>query len=352
MAGPPNLAPRPVAARPRVVVTGASGAVGRHVTDRLLGAGYDVIGLDRLPSDGVVAFELETDDLAIHCRPDDVIVHLAGTPARFAGEGSAAKQDLLLAERVFDAATSAGVGQLVLASSAMVYGAWPENPMPLTEAAPVRPNPEFRFGQVRAEIEAMGEVWAEDTGQTLTVLRAATILARGRENGLAAMLRDSAALRLKEGDAPSQFVHAEDYAAAVVVVVEGRHGGAFNVAADGWIGASEMEALRGAPPNQLRVPAVVQSAVSDARRRLGGTTHPGLTPYLQHTWVVANDKLRSLGWAPEFSNEEAYVTGNAPSRFDGVTAKRRQELALGAAGAGLAVGAIGLFALIRWLIRR
>ncbi len=351
MSDSPNLGTETAS---RVIVTGASGAVGRHVADRLahLDDFGEVIGLDRVAGDGVIAFELERDDLAAQCRPGDVIVHLAGTPVRFAGDGAAAKADLLLAERVFDAAAESGVAQVVIASSAMVYGAWPDNPLPLTEAAPVRPNPEFRFGHVRAEIEVMGEAWADDTGGTLTILRAATVLARGRENGLAVLLRDSAAVRLAEGDAPAQFVHAEDFAHAVEVVVVGRHGGVFNVAADGWLRAAELEALRGTPPNPLRVPAFVLSAVSDARRRLGATTHPGITPYLQHPWVVANDRLRSLGWEPEFSNEEAYVSGSAPSRFDGVTAKRRQELALGIAGALLAGTGIGVVALVRWLIRR
>jgi hypothetical protein len=92
--------------------------------------------------------------------------------------------------------------------------------------------------------------------------------------------------------------------------------------------------------------------VSDARRRLGSATHPGLTAYLQHPWVVATDKLKSLGWKPEFSNEEAYVAGHRPSRFDGVTAKRRQELALGAAGATIATGIVGAAGAVSWVIRR
>jgi hypothetical protein len=68
--------------------------------------------------------------------------------------------------------------------------------------------------------------------------------------------------------------------------------------------------------------------------------------------VVANDKLKALGWAPEFSNEEAYVSGYQPSRFDGVTAKRRQELALGAAGAAVAAGALGAAGAVSWAIKR
>lgn len=338
----------------RVVVTGASGAVGRHVADRLFTneSIAELVALDRFASDGVRQFELLEDDLAEVLEAGDTIVHLAATPAGFAGDASAARADRALAERVLAGATAAGAAHVLLASSAMVYGAWPENPLPLSEAAPVKPNPEFRFAVVRAEIEMLGEAWAEETGGALTIVRAATTLARGRENGLANLLRHSAALRSSDGDAPAQFVHAEDFASAIEVLVVGGHAGVFNVAADGWLRPAEMAALRGTPDTPIRVPGVVISTVSDARRRLGAATHPGLTAYLQHPWVVANDKLKALGWKPEFSNEEAYVAGHRPSRFDGVTAQRRQELALGAAGAAVATGVVAAAGAISWVVKR
>jgi nucleoside-diphosphate-sugar epimerase len=338
----------------RVVVTGASGAVGRHVADRLsANPSIDqLVALDRVRSDGVTQIDLLEDDLGEVLRAGDTIVHLAATPAGFAGDAGAARADRALVERVVAGANAAGATHLLLASSAMVYGAWAENPIPLAETAPVRPNPEFRFGVVRAEMEALAETWAEETGSALTIVRAATTLARGRENGLANLLRHSAALRNTEGDAPAQFLHAEDFASAIEILVVGGNAGVFNVSADGWLRPTEIAALRGTPETPIRVPGVVISAVSDARRRLGAATHPGLTAYLQNPWVVANDKLKALGWRPEFSNEEAYVAGHRPSRFDGVTAKRRQEIALGTAGAAIATAVVGAAGAASWVVRR
>lgn len=337
----------------RVVVTGASGAVGRHVADRL-GANPvvdELIALDRLGGDGVLTFDLLADDLADVLQPGDTVIHLATSPLHLAGDATAESGDRAMAERLFTAAASARVGHLVVASSAMVYGAWPDNPIPITETAPVRPNPEFGFGVVRAEIDELANRWADESDGGVTIVRAATTLARGRENGLANLLRNSAALRNVQGDAPAQFLHAEDFATAIEVLVVGGHLGTFNAAADRWLRADEVAALRGTPDTVVRVPGFVISAVSEARRRLGATTHPGLTPYLQHSWVIANDRLKATGWAPEFSNEEAYVAGHQPSRFDGVTAKRRQEVALGAAGATGVATLIGFVAAVRWLMR-
>ncbi|MBV9042245.1 MAG: hypothetical protein JOZ68_14660, partial [Acidimicrobiia bacterium] len=42
-------------------------------------------------------------------------------------------------------AAGSDVGRVVYLSTAMVYGAWPNNPVPLTEDAPMRPNPDFAF---------------------------------------------------------------------------------------------------------------------------------------------------------------------------------------------------------------
>jgi len=335
----------------RVVVTGAGGAVGRHVADRLAhnDAIAELVGVDLQPGYGIIPLDLRTDDLGTVLHKDDVVVHLAASPLDFAGDVDAGTNDLDILDRLLAAAEVAEVGHLVLASSSMVYGAWPENPVPLAETEPVRPNPEFRFAVARAEMEAKSQEWANRTGKDLTILRSATTLARGRENGLAKLLRHSAAIRVADGEAPAQFLHAEDFATAVEVVAVGHHGGIYNVAPDGWLRPAELAALRGTPDTQLRMPGFAVSAVSAARRQFGAQTHPGLTAYLQYPWAVANDSLRSLGWEPEFSNEEAYVAGHQPSRFDGVTAKRRQELALGAAGAAIAGGSLGLLALLRWL---
>ena len=66
---------------------------------------------------------------------------------------------------------------VVYASTAMVYGAWPNNPVPLTEDAPMRPNPGFDYATSKAEAERAALEWRDATpsGQ-LAVLRPVTVL--------------------------------------------------------------------------------------------------------------------------------------------------------------------------------
>src|SRR5437868_15019821 len=51
--------------------------------------------------------------------------------------------------------------RLVYTSSAMVYGAWPNNPVPLTEDAPMRPNPGFAYATAKAEGERLAVEWRD-----------------------------------------------------------------------------------------------------------------------------------------------------------------------------------------------
>ena len=129
-----------------VVVAGAAGAMGAHVADRLA-ANVNVgrlIGIDRRQADGVERFDLLDSDLADLVSSADVLVHLAATPMGNSSDGEDASTDKLLAQRTLEAATSVGVRHVVIMSSTMVYGAWPDNPLPLTEACLLYTSPSPR----------------------------------------------------------------------------------------------------------------------------------------------------------------------------------------------------------------
>jgi hypothetical protein len=76
-----------------------------------------------------------------------------------------------------------------------------------------------------------------------------------------------------------------------------------------------------------------------------GPIPPGLLPYSTYAWLVANDRLKAEGWHPKVTNEQAYVAGTETRWWQLLTPKRRQELALGAAGL-LAAGAVTATVLI------
>lgn len=240
--------------------------------------------------------------------------------------------------KALDRAGAAGATHVVYRSSATVYGAWPDNPVPLSEAIALRPNPGAPFAVGHAEAERLVADWkAARPGTTVTVLRPATTVAPGERPRLGPLLAGYAGVAVRGASRPVQAVHVDDVAAAVLLAVDRRLDGTFNVAPDGWIPDTTARAVAGGP---LRV-ALPEGVVEWLTR-----VSPAVLAYAVHPWVIANDRLRAEGWAPEHSNEEALVATHAASWRD-LSPRRRQEVALGATGIGLAGAVAGAIALIR-----
>ncbi len=331
----------------RVVVTGSAGALGRRVV-ALLSARDDVdevVGIDLRPGPSTLPVDLLTGDLGAVLDGATALVHLASAfgPA-IAGPDIDDATDVAVARRLLAAADRAGVGRLVLLSSATVYGPWANNPVPLTEEAPLRPHPDLAFAVQQAEIERLAAEWrAEHPDATVARLRPAPVVDDGRGGWLAQAL-DAAADVPTADDTAAQYLHVADLAAAVVVAWAEGVDGPLNVAPDGWLTPTQRRALDPVP--RVRLPEAIALKVAAWRWRLGvAPIVPGVLPYARHPWVVANDRLTALGWTAESSNEEAYVVGHEASALESISPQRRQELALGASaavGAALVAGGVAL----------
>lgn len=221
---------------------------------------------------------------------------------------------------------------VVLVSSAMVYGAWANNPVPLTEDALLRPDAEFAFARQLAAAEQVVEEWRrERSGRTVTVLRPAIAMAADDTSRLAAALAAGMGQRAGEADPPAQFLHLDDLADAILLGVEQRLDGVYNVAPDGWIAGERVRALAGAVP-RVKFPDRVNEVIINLRWRFQrGPIPPGLRSYTRSTWLIANDRLKAAGWQPTVTNEQAYVEGTEGKWWTMVSPKRRQEITLVAA---------------------
>ena len=344
-------------AKKRVVVTGAHGSVGRRVVARLAQQrpAVAVVAIDKDAAN--VAYtsvttkqvDLADADLAALFSGADSVVHLASTVTAGTLNPAEVELEAALLHRVLDALDSAGVPHLAVMSSAMVYGAWRDNPVPITEDAPVRPNPDFDWALQRHRLEKLAQQWGLAPDRSVTVLRPAAVVAEDRLGQLANTLRAARSGVAAEGDPPVQYLHADDLAEAVVTSVNVRYDGILNVAPDGWIPPDTLADLEGPRP-RLRAPSHLVRILSALRWRSGlAPTPPGVVPYTAHPWVVANDRLRALGWSSAYSNEEAWVVSHEPHPLETLPARRRQELLLAAAvvlvvgvlvGAGLAARAL------------
>ncbi len=242
---------------------------------------------------------------------------------------------------------------LVLVSSAMVYGAWANNPVPITEEAVLRPDVEFVYARQLGAVEQLVDEWRLAAPErTVTVLRPVVAMSAESTVGLAAALAAGMGQRFGEDDPPAQFLHLDDLALAVVLAAEQRLDGVYNVAPDGWIAGERVRALAGAVP-RLKLPDRMTEVISNMRWRFQrGPIPPGLRSYTRWTWLVANDRLKAEGWAPSVTNEQAYVEGTEAKWWTMVTPKRRQEIAFGGLATLLAAVGIGMWRAVRRAQRR
>jgi nucleoside-diphosphate-sugar epimerase len=146
--------------------------------------------------------------------PLDVFVHLS--PGDHDALVERRRSAVIGTPELLQAATVQGAKHIVLLSSAMVYGAWPNNPIPLTEDTALRPDFGFAFARQLATVEQLVDDWRESGhDRSATVLRPVPAMAADGASSLVRALAAGMGGRLGEDDVPAQFLHLDDLAQAV-----------------------------------------------------------------------------------------------------------------------------------------
>lgn len=151
----------------KVLVTGASGLIGRHLVARLVRAGHDVRAMVRsteaterpaLAGAEIVRGELVPADLDRCVADREWVFHLAANVSHGSSRAAIWTPNVDGVRHVADAALKAGVERLVFTSSASVYGRSVSRHM-LTETSPPRSDSVYGDSKVAAEgllLEAHG----------------------------------------------------------------------------------------------------------------------------------------------------------------------------------------------------
>ncbi|MFF5637685.1 NAD-dependent epimerase/dehydratase family protein [Streptomyces sp. NPDC012825] len=263
----------------RVLVAGATGAVGRQLVPRLEAAGHEVVGISRRGPRPVDVLDAEAVRRAVAAIAPDAVVHQLTD----LGGADGAANNLVRVEgtrNLVDAARDAGVGRIVAQSISWAYA---PGDAPADESVPLDPTEELPRARVVAGVRAL-ETAVAGLPEAV-VLRYGILYGPGTwyapGGAVAAALAGDPGARFLGSTAAdgsvSSFVHVGDAAEAAVRALEWPPG-AYNVVDDE------------PAPGHVWLPVLATAL---------GVPAPGRTEG-RAPWArgAVNGRARALGWAP------------------------------------------------------
>lgn len=234
----------------RILLTGASGFIGRHFLKRLLQLGVEVIAAGRKPpmsstEAGAARVKFLQCDFADEAtlephraalRQVDRVVHLGSWVLR---SSHPADDDSVLSMRVNAGGTASLLRHLAPSLAAFcyvstldVYG--PPQSLPVTEDHVARPS--SYYGASKLAAEGIMRVFAERSQVPVTVLRLSQVYGPGDNsrkaipNFIRDALRGDAPIICGDGSDERDYLFVADVVAAIELSLAGRVSGTFNIA--------------------------------------------------------------------------------------------------------------------------
>lgn len=296
----------------RLLVTGAAGFIGSHVTRALLADGHELVGLDDLSTghrhnlpDGAPGWRFVLGDIrdpatcAAATQGVDAVVHLAGrnsVPRSIADPRSALEVNVLGGFNLLEAARAAEVSRFIYASSSSVYGDDPS--LPKVESQLRRPLSPYAAS--KASFEHLAYAWRASWGLSTVGLRFFNVFGPRQSPAgayaavvprfIEAALSHQRPLIHGDGSFTRDFTFVDNVVHAVRLALDAPDAGGsiLNVACGGRV--SVLDLWR----------AIAREAGFDAEPRFG-PPRPGDMP---HSQADIREAQRQLGFEPVVPFEE------------------------------------------------
>jgi UDP-glucose 4-epimerase len=302
----------------RILITGVSGYIGGKIARAL--APHErvkkLVGIDiRAPQMPPARLTFVQHDVRtpladlIGQHAIDTVIHAAYVLPPI--HDRALMEDINVAgtRNVITACQQTGVEHLLYTSSATAYGFHPDNEIPLTENSPLRGNDDFTYSKNKREIEFIFQDVIRDQKQTaVTILRPCFVVGPGFNNPLATHLKKRFVL-CPSPSAPMQFVHEDDLMRVILMCLEKRVAGIYNVAGDGVLEIADMVHRLGNVYCPL--PAAIMTPLNHLAWTLRMTwltefPSPALN-IMRYPWIVSSAKLiRETGFTYQYDTQTAF----------------------------------------------
>lgn len=310
-----NGARRP--ARPgrpqRVVVTGISGRLGRLIARRLhRDDRFEVIGIDRRPFLGKPKdiehhqVDLRSKKARDIFRPGDIdaLVHLGLMHMPRASSEEAFSWNIGGTGKLLEYVLAYEVPNVIVLSSANVYGPRPQNPQFLTEEAPLLAAQEFPEMRDLVEIDHMASSFFWKARDVDTVILRPVHILGGVHNAPSNYLRLPRVPTLLGFDPMVQIIHERDVAEAIVCALKPGARGIYNITGPGEVPLSEV--LRELDKPTAPVPHPVAKPLWRIAWRLGVHSWPVAEfDFIRFVCMVDGSRARGeLGFRPHHTLRE------------------------------------------------
>lgn len=311
----------------RIVITGASGNVGTALL-RALPEEHDVVGLVRRPPASAGAYErvewrsldLTGGDAITELRHAfdgaDAVVHLAWGFQPTRDTDYLTRLGVGGTSAVLQAAHTSGVGQLVHMSSVGTYAAGRYGQR-VDESWPTTGIESSPYSRDKSAAEAILDEYEQRLGESaipIVRMRPGFILQRAAASGLVRYgLPGYVPMQLipwlpvlpVDRRLCIPLIHADDVAAAIVLAIEQRATGPYNLSAEPPMGRDDVAAVLGARP--VHVPAGALGALVDLtwRARLQHIDRGWLDLAFSVPLLDCSRARTELGWDPKWSAAQA-----------------------------------------------
>ncbi len=242
------------------------------------------------------------------------------------------------------AASAAGVGHVLVVTSAEVFGAFPDNEVPLPDHAPVRAVLDDGFVGDLLAVEGLVEDSRDHHPDVrFTMVRPAALVGDGVDTALTRYFEAPRLLSIKTGTPAWQLCHVDDLASGVLRAVTYDLGTAtaLTLGSDGALTLAEVERITAM--RRIEVGEATATGLATQLHRVGVLPVPASElAYVTHPWVVGSATLRARGWHPAYDNGTCLgVLLDAIAGRHAVAGRRvdRRDAAFGAASAAVALGA-------------
>jgi UDP-glucose 4-epimerase len=291
-----------------VLVTGAAGSLAKRVISRLHGR-YNVVAVDfrrKVDTDaGIPSYLVELhkrgfeDIFATH--KIDAVIHIGRI---FAHENSRQQRynvNVLGSKRLLDLCRKYGVGQVMIHSTYLVYGASAYNPALIDEDAPLKASEVTQDLVDSVELESLANIYLwKHPELNITILRPANVLGPGVRNTMSILLARPLVPVLVGFSPMMQFLHVEDMADAMILAFEKNQPGIYNVAPDDYVPFQQAVSECGC--SKLPIPSVPPALPRMVSNALNWNAFfpPYMINYFKYPVILDGALFREkFGWKPK-----------------------------------------------------